>query len=69
MPPNSIAEPESKLRRESKMYEVRFHGRGGQGAVTAANILAIAAFKEGKDHIGTELGQVILLLHVIQQFK
>ncbi|MCD6542371.1 MAG: pyruvate ferredoxin oxidoreductase, partial [Thermoplasmata archaeon] len=26
------------------MYEVRFHGRGGQGAVTAANILAIAAF-------------------------
>jgi pyruvate ferredoxin oxidoreductase gamma subunit/2-oxoisovalerate ferredoxin oxidoreductase gamma subunit len=31
------------------MYEVRFHGRGGQGAVTAANILAAAAFKEGKD--------------------
>lgn len=31
------------------MFEVRFHGRGGQGAVTAANILAIAAFKEGKD--------------------
>ncbi len=31
------------------MYEVRFHGRGGQGAVTAANILAIAAFKEGYD--------------------
>ena len=30
------------------MYEVRFHGRGGQGAVTAANILAVAAFKEGK---------------------
>jgi 2-oxoacid:acceptor oxidoreductase gamma subunit (pyruvate/2-ketoisovalerate family) len=30
------------------VYEVRFHGRGGQGAVTAANILAVAAFKEGK---------------------
>ncbi len=30
------------------MYEVRFHGRGGQGAVTAANILAVAAFKAGK---------------------
>ena len=30
------------------MWEVRFHGRGGQGAVTAANILAIAAFKEKK---------------------
>jgi 2-oxoacid:acceptor oxidoreductase gamma subunit (pyruvate/2-ketoisovalerate family) len=31
------------------MYEIRFHGRGGQGAVTAANILAVAAFKEGYD--------------------
>lgn len=30
------------------MFEVRFHGRGGQGAVTAANLLAIAAFKEGR---------------------
>ncbi len=29
------------------MYEVRFHGRGGQGAVTAANILAVAAFNQG----------------------
>ncbi|UCH89286.1 MAG: pyruvate ferredoxin oxidoreductase subunit gamma [Thermoplasmata archaeon] len=31
------------------MFETRFHGRGGQGAVTAANILAAAAFKEGYD--------------------
>jgi pyruvate ferredoxin oxidoreductase gamma subunit/2-oxoisovalerate ferredoxin oxidoreductase gamma subunit len=31
------------------MYEIRFHGRGGQGAVTAANILAAAAFKQGYD--------------------
>ena len=31
------------------MYEIRFHGRGGQGAVTAANVLAVAAFREGKD--------------------
>ncbi|WP_297513408.1 pyruvate/ketoisovalerate ferredoxin oxidoreductase subunit gamma [Thermococcus sp.] len=30
------------------MIEIRFHGRGGQGAVTAANILASAAFKQGK---------------------
>ncbi len=30
------------------MYEARFHGRGGQGAVTAANILAAAAYSEGK---------------------
>ncbi len=29
------------------LIEVRFHGRGGQGVVTAADILAIAAFKEG----------------------
>ncbi len=31
------------------MIEIRFHGRGGQGAVTAANILAEAAFLEGND--------------------
>jgi 2-oxoacid:acceptor oxidoreductase gamma subunit (pyruvate/2-ketoisovalerate family) len=31
------------------MIEIRFHGRGGQGAVTAANLLAMAAFREGKD--------------------
>ncbi len=30
------------------MIEIRFHGRGGQGAVTAAEILAKAAFKDGK---------------------
>lgn len=30
------------------MKEIRFHGRGGQGAVTAAEVLAVAAFKDGK---------------------
>jgi len=30
------------------MKEIRFHGRGGQGAVTAATLLAIGAFKDGK---------------------
>jgi 2-oxoacid:acceptor oxidoreductase gamma subunit (pyruvate/2-ketoisovalerate family) len=30
------------------MIEIRFHGRGGQGAVTAARLLAEAAFNEGK---------------------
>ncbi|MFH1126344.1 MAG: pyruvate ferredoxin oxidoreductase subunit gamma [Candidatus Altiarchaeota archaeon] len=30
------------------MKEIVFHGRGGQGAVTAATLLAIAAFKDGK---------------------
>lgn len=30
------------------MIEIRFHGRGGQGSVTAAEILAKAVFEEGK---------------------
>jgi len=30
------------------MIEIRMHGRGGQGAVIAAKILASALFKEGK---------------------
>jgi len=30
------------------MISVRFHGRGGQGVVTAAELLALAAFKAGK---------------------
>ncbi len=30
------------------MIEIRIHGRGGQGGVTAAELLARAAFKEGK---------------------
>ena len=30
------------------MLEIRFHGRGGQGAVTSAEILALAGIKEGK---------------------
>ncbi len=30
------------------MWQVRFHGRGGQGVVTAAELLAMAAFTDGK---------------------
>jgi pyruvate ferredoxin oxidoreductase gamma subunit len=30
------------------MIELRFHGRGGQGAVTSAELLALAAIEEGK---------------------
>lgn len=30
------------------MIEIRWHGRGGQGAWTASNLLALAALKEGK---------------------
>jgi len=29
------------------LIEIRFHGRGGQGAVTAADLLAVAGFKDG----------------------
>jgi len=29
------------------MYQIRFHGRGGQGVVTAAELMAIAAFYDG----------------------
>lgn len=29
-------------------FSVRFHGRGGQGVVTSAEMLSVAAFKEGR---------------------
>jgi len=31
------------------MIEIRFHGRGGQGAVIASELLAYAAFEDGKE--------------------
>jgi pyruvate ferredoxin oxidoreductase gamma subunit len=31
------------------MFEIRIHGRGGQGAVTAAELLSIAAFLDGHE--------------------
>lgn len=30
------------------MFQVRIHGRGGQGVVTAAELISVAAFNEGK---------------------
>jgi len=36
------------LFRQGSMLEIRWHGRGGQGAVTSAEILAEAAITEGK---------------------
>ena len=41
------------------MVEVRVHGRGGQGAVAAAHVLALSLFREGKwvqafPHFGVE---------------
>lgn len=29
------------------MFQIRLHGRGGQGVVTAAEMLALAGFMEG----------------------
>ncbi len=31
-----------------EITEIRIHGRGGQGAVTTAELIAVAAFKDGK---------------------
>jgi len=31
------------------MIEIRLHGRGGQGTVTAAELLAVAAFDDGRE--------------------
>ncbi|PLX27765.1 pyruvate ferredoxin oxidoreductase [Candidatus Parcubacteria bacterium] len=41
------------------MYQIRIHGRGGQGVVTAAELIAIAAFNDGHEsqafpHFGVE---------------
>ena len=30
------------------MFQIRIHGRGGQGVVTAAEMLSVAAFEEGR---------------------
>jgi len=36
------------LEEKDKIIEIRWHGRGGQGAVTSAELLALAAIEEGK---------------------
>jgi len=33
---------------DATVFEVRIHGRGGQGVVTAAELLSVAAFDEGR---------------------
>jgi pyruvate ferredoxin oxidoreductase gamma subunit len=33
---------------EGDMLQVRIHGRGGQGVVSGAEVLAVAAFLEGR---------------------
>ena len=36
------------MTKEKSLIEIRWHGRGGQGAVTSAEMLAQAAISEGK---------------------
>lgn len=36
-----------KTQIETSLHEIRFHGRGGQGAVSAAALLSMAAFSDG----------------------
>ena len=43
----TILEILPELRPARLMFQVRIHGRGGQGAVTAAEMLSVAAFDEG----------------------
>jgi len=35
------------MKKGSDMHEIRWHGRGGQGAVTSSKILAAAAYRSG----------------------
>jgi len=39
---------EAKVTDKAELVEIRWHGRGGQGAVTSAEVLAKAAINEGK---------------------
>jgi pyruvate ferredoxin oxidoreductase gamma subunit len=39
---------ESHMTKEKSLMEIRWHGRGGQGAVTSTEMLAQAAVSEGK---------------------
>jgi len=36
------------LEEEVRLFQIRIHGRGGQGVVTAAEMLSVAAFLEGR---------------------
>ena len=45
--------------------EIRWHGRGGQGAKTAALLLADVAFKTGQNVQGfPEYGPELSLIHI-----
>ncbi|KKT70330.1 MAG: hypothetical protein UW66_C0044G0007 [Candidatus Moranbacteria bacterium GW2011_GWF1_44_4] len=42
------------MKLEKKIFEIVFHARGGQGAKTAAELLAQAALAEGTDRSADE---------------
>lgn len=44
---NEINRMAGKLSPNTRPYEIRWHGRGGQGAITAAKIVAQAAYLKG----------------------
>jgi pyruvate ferredoxin oxidoreductase gamma subunit len=43
-----FARPEGDAVSDARLFETRIHGRGGQGVVTAAEMLSVAAFDEGR---------------------
>lgn len=43
------AAPLPVVEAEGAVFEIRFHGRGGQGVVTAAELLSVAAFLDGHE--------------------
>lgn len=43
----SRPDPPGIKEKEDAVFQIRLHGRGGQGVVTAAEMLALAGFKEG----------------------
>jgi NADPH-dependent 2,4-dienoyl-CoA reductase/sulfur reductase-like enzyme len=46
--PNQTTRPAQQRQAAETMFSFRFHGRGGQDMATAAELLAAAAFSEGK---------------------
>jgi len=43
-----LSPPHAQGEEVSRLKEIRLHGRGGQGAVTAAELIAVAAFEDKK---------------------
>jgi pyruvate ferredoxin oxidoreductase gamma subunit len=48
-PATARMHPTTERGDRASMFQVRIHGRGGQGVVTAAELLSVAAFLEGRE--------------------